>query len=107
MRIIDNYKELGAKGFIEKWKQGIQSVTPLQQLKAQLPSFLLIFLGVLFGIIVSIKNHSWWLLIILIGALGINLMSFLSTYQRYLTLKNVQDELDNINNENGGTTNAS
>lgn len=94
MKLIDNYRKLGAKQFIAKWKEGVKGITPLQQLEAQLPSFFLIFIGIVIGIIVNIKTQTWWLLIILIGALGINFMSFIAVYQKYLVLQGIQKELN-------------
>jgi len=108
MKLIDNYRKLGAKDFVAKWKEGITQVTPLQQLKAQLPSYILMMVGILLGIVVSSISKTWWLVCILVAALGINGMSFLGVYQRYLMLKKVDDELKVMeNNEKEVSKNAS
>lgn len=85
--------KLTFKQFMSRWKEGMQNVTPLQQLKAQLPSFVLILVGVILGLIVSFVNGTWWLFIVLIGVLGINAFSFLGTWQKYRMLKKLDEEI--------------
>ena len=45
--------ELTRKEFIERWKQGIQQVTPYQQVKMQLRSTYLMIVGFIAGIIAT------------------------------------------------------
>jgi hypothetical protein len=91
--------KLTGKQFLARWKQGIQSVTPLQQAQVQLLNYLPIFIGLIWGIILTGHNHTWWLLIILIGSLGLTAMQFLAIYQRYSMLKQFQKEVEDARKE--------
>lgn len=94
MKIIDNYKRLGFKEFMKQWKEGIVNLTPLQQVKSQLPGYVLILIGVTIGLIVTYINKTWWLFIILLGGAWIQIITFLGVIQKYLMLKNIDDELN-------------
>jgi len=84
---------VSGKEFIQRWKAGIEGVTPLQQSKVQFWNGWLIVLGIALGIIVSAINWKelWWLIIILVGALVNTLMMQVSNYQRYINLKRIDD----------------
>lgn len=97
--------KLTASEFMNRWKQGMREVTPLQQLKAQLPSYVLILIGVILGLVVSWTNETWWLVIILFATLIINMVSLLSLWQRYKMLRDIDDELKQIKEVNNGQDN--
>ena len=86
-------KKLTFKQFMSRWKEGMQSVTPLQQVKAQLPGQILILIGVLLGLYVAFMNKTWWLIIVLVGVVLVNSLTLLSTWQKYSLLKKIDDEL--------------
>lgn len=85
--------KLTFKQFISRWKEGMQNVTPIQQIKAQLPSYALILIGVALGLFFSYKSRTWWLFIILLGTLMINSVSLLNLWNRYTMLKKINDEI--------------
>ena len=88
--------KLSKKEFFERFKEGIEGVTPLQQTKMQLNSFYIIIIGIGCGIVIcffSLKTL-WWLLIILIGAMFNSVVQLLGTYQKYLLLKKVYDNFE-------------
>jgi hypothetical protein len=72
------------KQFMHRWKEGIEGVTALQQVKGQIYSTWIIVLGLLFGIIICIIGirNLWWLLIILVGGLGNTLFQLLGLWQK-------------------------
>lgn len=78
--------------FLARWKDGIMSITPLQQIKTQTRSTLIMLVGVLAGIIVTITQVKklWWVLIILIGAFGVILMQFIGLAQKKKFLENIE-----------------
>jgi hypothetical protein len=100
MKLIDNYKTLGHKEFFARWKQGIEGITPLQQAKGTYNSTWISILGIILGIVVTIIwiKTMWWLLIILVGALGNTLIMQLSNWQKIQLLKKMEDTINNIDN---------
>lgn len=77
------------KEFFQQWKQGIKEVTPLQQcIMTQL--FLgVMVIGFIWGIIFTIITGTWWLMIILIAGLGLNLVNGLGNWQKLIILKDM------------------
>lgn len=76
--------KLTFKEFIERWKKGIEGITPLQQVKGQINSTIIMLIGIKAGIIVSLFGVAklWWLLIILIGAFFNTSISLLGLWQK-------------------------
>jgi hypothetical protein len=87
--------KLTGKEFMSRWKDGIQSVTPLQQAKVQVRSTMLILMGILTGIIISIIKirTMWWILIILIGVFGVTSIQFLGLLQKKRLLENIEIQM--------------
>lgn len=83
---------LDSKEFLEKWKQGIQSVTPLQQARIVYRNTWLIIFGISLGLVITIINYKtlWWLAIILAGALINTLVQQLGNYQKYKQLEKME-----------------
>ena len=84
--------ELTYKEFMGRWKSGIQKVTPLQQVRVQIRSTIIMLIGILAGIIVSIINFSkiWWVTIILIGVFGFTFVQFIGLMQKKNALENFE-----------------
>lgn len=76
---------IDGKEFFSRWKAGINAVTPLEQTRSQLVFSWITIIGILCGIIVSIISvkNLWWLLIILIAALGNSIVGTIGIYQKY------------------------
>jgi len=73
---------LTMKEWLERWKRGMMSITPLQQTNIQIKGTFIIILGLCAGIWISILgfNNLWWLMLILIGGLfntGVQLLGLL------------------------------
>ncbi|MGA2130626.1 MAG: hypothetical protein ABSG05_03395 [Candidatus Pacearchaeota archaeon] len=82
---------MNTKEFFTKWKQGIEAITPYQQVRGQLFSIIPIFIGIIIGIIVTIKSHTWWLVLILGGSLILTFFQFIGMLQRFLRLRVQRD----------------
>jgi len=92
-----NYLTL--KEYMARWKSGIDSITPYQQTNTQLKFTKIVIVGIIGGIIysiISIKNL-WWLLIILVGALGNTAVQLVGLIQKRNILKNIEE----VNIQNG------
>ena len=77
---------------MKRWKSGIQSVTPLQQIKIQVRSTTIMLVGILAGIIVTLFNIKtlWWVLIMLVGVFGVTLVQFLGLIQKKKVLEDIE-----------------
>ena len=89
--------KLTRKEFFERWKKGIQMVTPLQQIRIQIRSTKISLIGVVAGIGVSIYNFKnlWWVLLILLGVLGVTSMQLLGMVQK----RNILENIEKLNKE--------
>ena len=98
-------KELTFKEFMERWKAGMQGITPLQQFKSMQMGYWIMIAGSIFGIVVSAMNKLWWLVVILSGNLLINATSALGNWQkiRQLTMLEKQMKSFEIQPEIQGT----
>ena len=86
-------KEEGVKGFMERWKDGIQKVTPLQQTNSQILFTYIIIVGLICGIGASLIawKKLWWVIIILLGALLNTYISLISLKQKRQVLVKVEE----------------
>lgn len=81
--------QLTYKEYMERWKKGIEQVTPLQQTRAQYRSTIIMLIGILAGIIISAANFKklWWVLLILVGAFGVTGFQLLGLWQKKRVLE--------------------
>ena len=96
---IQKLKELGIRGFMKKWLRGVQGITPLQSTKVSLWSFLPVIAGMIWGLVITFLAKTYWLSLILVGSLPLTIIQIISTYQRYVKLKQVEETLKQLNND--------
>ena len=89
--IMDDLKN-NRKNVISRWLGGVQAITPLQMVKINLWSYLLVFVGIILGLITT-WGKTWWLFLVLLGSLLISGLTYLSLIQKYKLLSNIQKEL--------------
>ena len=89
LKLIKNYRTLGHKEFMAKWKAGIAQSTPLQQTKAQMTFTKVTLVGIALGFIVGIYSFKnlWWLAIILGAAFGNTYISYIGLKQKVKLLE--------------------
>lgn len=97
MPITKTGEQITWKEFMERWKTGIQQVTPLQTTVINLYSQILVLIGVIIGLYFTWKTK--WLFIILIGSFGLAVVSLIGTIQKYLLFKDIQNKLKEVSNE--------
>jgi hypothetical protein len=92
-------KKISFKEFLQRSKQGLRGITPLQQTNIQIKGTVIIIIGLLMGIFVSIIGikRLWWLLIILIGGMFNTLIQLLGLWQKKQIL--LKFEVPMITNE--------
>lgn len=101
--LIKNYRELGGREFLRRWKQGIQSITPLQQTKISLIGICMMLFGVIVGLISTFLTKTWWLFIILSGSLILISMNFLANIQKYFAFKKIDAACKEVEDEQEST----
>ena len=79
------------KEFFRRWKKGMQEVTPLQQCVSTMFGQIVSLIGVVWGIIFSIRLGYWWMMVILIGGLIVLGVQMLGNWQRKAILQNMED----------------
>jgi len=89
-----NKKELSAKQFVKRYKDGIVNITPLQQAQTTMWSFMPIFAGLIWGITVMVMAGTWWMVLILGGSLPIISVQFIANLQKLKALKRVKQAMD-------------
>lgn len=87
------------KEFLRQWREGMRNVTPLQQTTATQFGQFVTLVGVIWGIIFSIRLAYWWMMVILIGGMIVLGVQMLGNWQRKVLLKQmdeIMEEADNI-----------
>jgi hypothetical protein len=88
---------LTKKEFFKKWGEGIQKITPLQQVKIQRNSTWLVILGVVIGLYSTFATKVWWLFIILVGSFFLTIVNYIGIVQRLKILQDVEDKFGYVN----------
>jgi len=86
------------KQFSKRFKEGVSNISPYQLTSQQLKGMNLILIGLLCGIVIccfNIKNL-WWLLIILIGSLYVNVTMYIGTWQKKKALENIEKQFSEV-----------
>ena len=82
--------------FASRWKDGINKVTPLQQVQVSVYGYFFILAGIIAGIIYAISGSFWWLTAILFGAFIINILGFIGTIQKLNLLKKQEEYIKEL-----------
>lgn len=99
MKALEVIRTEGWRGFIKRWKTGIEQTSPLQQIQSQIVFTRITLLGIALGFIVSIYNAKsfWWLAIILGAAYGNTWISLIALNQKSKILKQFEcKEVENV-----------
>jgi hypothetical protein len=86
--------------FGKRWKKGIEGITIVQQTESQLLGYLMVLIGVSWGIVVACLLRTWWLVVVLVGSLIISGMSAVGMLQKFWVLKNLQKLTKEVEYEN-------
>lgn len=97
-KLIKNYRELGHKEFMAKWKEGTSQATALQQTRAQLTFTRITMVGIALGFCASIyaAKNLWWLAIILGAALGNTYIGYIGLKQKEKLLITLEDNYKEV-----------
>ncbi len=82
--------------FLKEWRQGMERVTPLQQAVITQWGIIISTIGIIWGIIFSIRIGYKWMAVILVGGLIVVAMQFLGNWQKKTILKRIEDTYENV-----------
>lgn len=87
--------ELTFKEFMQKWREGIEGISPLQKLKSQMWGTRISLIGIILGLFVSVYGYKnlWWVAIILLGALINTYIQYISFKQQINIFVNIEKQL--------------
>lgn len=91
MKIYNKNKKewVELKEFFHQWKVGMQNISPLQQCISIQFGQVVSLIGVVWGIIFSIRLAYWWMAVILVGGVIILAVQMLGNWQKKMILKNL------------------
>lgn len=93
MKIYNTKKKewVELKEFFKQWKQGMQNITPYQQCLTIQFGHIITLIGIVWGIIFSIRIGYWWMGVILVGGMIVLAVQYLGNWQKKMILKNLED----------------
>ena len=87
---------LSFKQFTGRYKEGVVNITPLQQTTTTLWAFIPMFAGIIWGIVVTLIGGTYWMSLILCGALPITSVEFIGNVQKYRSQKAASDMMKEL-----------
>jgi len=81
------------KEFFRQWKKGMQEVTPLQQCVIIQFGQIVSLVGIIWGIVFSIRLSYWWMMVILIGGIILMGVQVLGNWQKKIILKEIEKSI--------------
>ena len=90
-------EKIDSKEFGKRWIKGVQGVTPLQQTKVMLWSFIPLIIGIIWGIVITAIAKTYWMTLILCGSLPLTLINIFGTYQKFIALKKIDGLMKEVN----------
>lgn len=79
------------KEFFQRWKQGINGITAVQQSSAVQWGHYILIIGIIWGLIYSFIQGFYWLSVIMIGTLIINIFGLIGVIQKHTFLKQMEN----------------
>ncbi len=86
-------EHLTFKQFLSRFREGVEGITPLQQVKTTLWSMIPVFGGVIWGIVMTFFNKTYWLTLILTATLPITSIQFISNLQKFWQFKRIEQAM--------------
>ncbi len=89
-------KKISLKEFKDRFKQGVEGITPLQKLKTQILGTRIMLLGLFLGLFVTIYGwrNLWWVAIILVGALINTGVQYLGLVQQKEVIESLEKQFN-------------
>jgi hypothetical protein len=102
---IISFRKLGKKEFMNRLKDGFDSITPTQRAVGELRGIVISLIGMILGIIIMAIfriEHIWfWVEFSLIGGAIITIFQLIGKIQQYRILKKQDKIMEELNKENG------
>ena len=84
--------------FINKWKQGIENITPIQQLQSTQKGNWVMLVGIISGIVVMAfrAKDFWWIEIILVASLFNHSLMMIGIQQKIKLINNFEKGVQDV-----------
>ena len=94
MKLVESLKKYGVRGFLDKWKVGIMSLTPEQLLISEIRGYLMtIFATIFAGFYFAIVFRTLWpLALIMFFNIFIQGSQLISKYQQLQSMKMITEQ---------------
>ena len=79
--------------FFRQWKRGMEQITPLQQTQIIQLGHLIALVGVIWGMVFSIRIGYTWMSIVLGGGLFVLVAQYLGNYQKKVILRTLDNQI--------------
>ena len=87
------------KGKIERFKEGVAKLTPLQLLEAKMILYIGNFLGIILATIVLWYKGMWYFWLFMLCSSLLQLVEFVSVYKQYVQTKRIDEMIKTQTNE--------
>jgi hypothetical protein len=85
----------------QRWKQGMMNLTATQLLKSKMMGQIGTIIGIIFASVFMIIGGLWYLMIIMVFAIFMQILDYISTRKQYIECKRIEDQLEQIKNLEG------
>lgn len=88
-------EQISWREFMKRWKDGINKVTPMQQIEIQVKFTWLTVIGLILGLAVTIWKWQtfWWVAIILLAGLGNTAVTMIGMYQKLWAFRMIEEQM--------------
>lgn len=93
---------MAEKSKFERWKEGVAAITQLQMAKINVISMFFVLIGISIGLYATFVSKSWWMFVILVGSMGLSIVSFIGIMQRYILFASLESPME-VKNESQST----
>lgn len=90
-----NYKDLGHKKFMEKWKEGIMKVTPEQLVKTEITGYIGNIIGLTIVCIILAFTTMWYIIFAFVFGLLINISQLIGKWQQLQQIRSINQVMNN------------
>jgi hypothetical protein len=96
--VIGNYKKLGYKEFMRRWKEGMMRIPPEDLLFSELIGYVGSIAATIFCIVIFfLWKNMWPIALMMIFTAWIQVSQALGKWQQYATIKSMKSQLIDIN----------
>ncbi len=82
------------KEYMQRWKEGMLSITPLQKAHADMTGFLLGTIGLILALVTMLYINRWYFTLFIIGIIWMQWAGFKKSRMTYFEIRNALKQLE-------------